>query len=104
MAWGKGFADVIRRGRSEQIFNIRDLLMTEYRDRLDWQLLQQIAGDLSQPEDVRSCRGSGSSATRRGQAHCLAGEQGKRAQPSLILGTKIGHRLKRLGGEGQGTA
>lgn len=43
LAWGKGFADVLRRGRSGQVLNLRDLLLTEYRDRLDWAILQEVA-------------------------------------------------------------
>lgn len=50
MAWGKGFADVIRRGQSGQVLNLRDLLLTEYRDRLDWQILQQVATDTGDPD------------------------------------------------------
>jgi rubrerythrin len=47
-AWTKGFADVIRRGSSEQVGNLRDLLLAEYWDRLDWQMLKQVADSASE--------------------------------------------------------
>lgn len=42
-AWTKGLVDIGRKGDYGALRNLQDLLITEYRDRSNWQILEVVA-------------------------------------------------------------